>query len=96
MAGVHAFNSDEILSSVLVFVLVSENNFGERCSSAGIVNDVLDNSFDISDKSQPFFARLTYPALSAKSSVLKRAGATLLQVCAAKTELPPRLWAIKW
>lgn len=47
MAGVHSFNSDEILSTVLVSVLVSENNFGKWSAAAGIVNDVLDDTLDV-------------------------------------------------
>jgi len=46
-AGVHAFDRDEILSALLVFVLVSENNFGERGASAGVVHNVLHNSLDV-------------------------------------------------
>jgi len=48
LAGVHALDSDEILSALLVFVLVSENNFSERGTSAGVVHDVLNNSLDVS------------------------------------------------
>jgi len=47
LSGVHAFNSDEILSTLLVFVLVSENNFGERGATAGVVHNVLDKTFDV-------------------------------------------------
>ena len=47
LAGVHSFNSDEILSTVLVSVLVSENNFGKRSAASGVVNDVPDNSLDV-------------------------------------------------
>ena len=47
---VHAFNSDEILSTVLVSVLVSENNFGKWSATSGVVDDVLNNSFDVSVK----------------------------------------------
>jgi len=48
LTGVHALHSDEILSVLLVFVLVSENDFGKRCATARIVNDVLHNSLDVS------------------------------------------------
>jgi len=48
LTGVHALDSDEILSVLLVFVLVSENDFGKRCATARIVNDVLHNSLDVS------------------------------------------------
>ena len=48
MAGVHAFDSDEKLSVLLEFVLVSETDFSERCASARVVNDVLNNALDVS------------------------------------------------
>merc|ERR1712038_221944 len=38
LTGVHALDSDEILSVLLVFVLVSENDFGKRCATARIVH----------------------------------------------------------
>jgi len=47
LAGVHSFNSDEILSTVLVSVLVSENNFGKWSAATGVVNDVLDDTLDV-------------------------------------------------
>ena len=47
-AGVHTFDGDEILSAVLVFILVSEDNLSEGCASSRVVNDVLDNSLDVS------------------------------------------------
>ena len=48
MTGVHALDSDEILSVLLVFVLVSENDFGKRCATARIVHDVLHDSTNVS------------------------------------------------
>ena len=48
MTGVHALDSDEILSVLLVFVLVSENDFGKRCATARIVHDVLNDSTNVS------------------------------------------------
>jgi hypothetical protein len=48
LAGVHAFDSDEILNVLLEFVAISEDYLGEGGASAGIVHDVLDNSLDIS------------------------------------------------
>ena len=93
LAGVHAFDSDEKLSVLLVFVAVSEDDFSEGCSTAGIVHDVLDDSLDVAA-----FERMvrhpkvdTYPLRSAKSRVLKAAGAILLEVWALKIVLPPRL-----
>ena len=47
-SGVHALDSDEILSVLLVFVLVSENDFGKRCATARVVNDVLNDALDVS------------------------------------------------
>jgi len=44
---VHAFNSDEILSALLVFVLVSEDNLGEWSPSTGVMNDVPYNTLNI-------------------------------------------------
>ena len=48
MAGVHAFDSDEKLSVLLEFVLVSEDNLGKRGTSARVVHDVLHDSLDVS------------------------------------------------
>lgn len=50
LTSVEAFNSDEILSSVLVLVWVSENNFGKRSSTAWVVNDFLYNSLDVPNR----------------------------------------------
>jgi acetolactate synthase small subunit len=47
LTSVEAFNSNEILSSELVLVRVSENNFGKRSSTAGVVNDFLHYSLDV-------------------------------------------------
>ena len=43
-----AFNSNEIFSSVLVLVWVSENNLGKWGSTTWIVNDFLNNTLDVS------------------------------------------------
>ncbi len=103
MAGVHAFDSDEKLSVLLEFVLVSETDLGQGSASTGIVQNVFHNSLDVSvekggnakvrhTKSEADrLMRLTYPLRSAKSRVLKAAGATLLEVWALKIVLPPRL-----
>lgn len=40
-------NSDEILSAVLVLVWVSEDNLGEGSTTAGVVNNFLDDSLDV-------------------------------------------------
>ena len=119
MTGVHALHSDEILSVLLVFVLVSENDFGKRCATAWIVHDILHQSLDVSKHRIRFYlsfeslarhsmgrrsgrnARflhheaITYPFLSAKSNVLKRAGETLFEVWALKIVLAPRLCTIQ-
>ena len=47
---VHSLNSNEIFSTMLVFVLVSEDDLGKRCTSAGIVYNVPDYSLDIAKK----------------------------------------------
>lgn len=44
----HALNSDEKLSVLLEFVLVSEDDLGEGGASAWVVNDVLNNALDVS------------------------------------------------
>ena len=48
LAGVHALDSDEKLSVLLEFVLVSEHDLGEGSASAGVVHDVLDDTLDVS------------------------------------------------
>jgi len=47
-SGVHALDSDEKLSVLLEFVLVSEDDFGERCATARVVNNVLNDALDVS------------------------------------------------
>lgn len=47
MTSEETLNTDEILSSELVLVWVSEDNLGERCSTAGVVNNFLDDSLDV-------------------------------------------------
>jgi len=46
-ASVHALDGDEKLSSELVLVNVSELNLSERGSTAGIVDNILDDSLDV-------------------------------------------------
>ena len=48
MAGVHAFDSDEKLSVLLEFVLVSESDLGKGGATARIVHDVLHDALDVS------------------------------------------------
>ncbi len=40
-------NSDEILSTVLVLVGVSEDNLGERSATTSVVHNFLDDSLDV-------------------------------------------------
>lgn len=47
LTGEETLNGDEILSSVLVLVWVSEDNLGEGCATAGVVHDFLDNALDV-------------------------------------------------
>ena len=47
-SGVHAFNSDEIFSTLLVSVLVSEDNLGKGGTSAWIVHNVPHNTLNVS------------------------------------------------
>lgn len=46
-ASVHAFDSDEILNALLVFVLVSEDDLGERSTSTGVVDNVSHDTLDV-------------------------------------------------
>ena len=46
-SGVHAFNGDEIFSAMLVFVLVSEDNFSKRSTTTSVVYNVSHNTLDI-------------------------------------------------
>ena len=110
MAGVHAFDSDEKLSVLLEFVLVSENDFSEGSATAGVVHNILNDSLNVTVvekggddtrmldtpylRSHLIAAFVTYPLRSAKSKVLKAAGATLFEVWALKMVLPPRLCTI--
>jgi hypothetical protein len=50
LASVHAFDGDEVLSALLVSVLVSENDLGERGTAASIVNNVSHYSLDVSEE----------------------------------------------
>jgi len=46
-SSVHAFNSDEVLSALLVFVLVSEHDLGEGGTSTSVVDDVSHDTLDV-------------------------------------------------
>jgi len=48
LAGVHAFDSDEKLSVLLEFVLVSESDLGKGGATARIVHDVLHDALNVS------------------------------------------------
>jgi len=48
LAGVHSFDSDEVLNSLLVSVCISEGNLCKWCSSAWIMNDILHNTLQVS------------------------------------------------
>ena len=48
-ASVHAFDGDEVFSSELVLVDISELNLSEGGSTAGIVDNILDDSLYVSD-----------------------------------------------
>lgn len=50
LACVHALDGYEVLCSLLVSVCVSEGNLGEWSASSGVVNDVLDNTLDVSTR----------------------------------------------
>lgn len=51
LTSVESFNGNEILSSVLILVRVSEQNLGEGSSTARVVNDFLHNSLDVTKQS---------------------------------------------
>ena len=48
LAGVHALNGDEVLSSSLVSERVSEADDGKRSASSRLVNDLLDDASEVS------------------------------------------------
>jgi len=48
LAGVHAFDSDEKLSVLLEFVLVSESDLGKGGATARIVHDVFHDALNVS------------------------------------------------
>jgi hypothetical protein len=43
----HSLNGNEILSTVLVLVGISEDNLGERSATTRVVNNFLDDSLDV-------------------------------------------------
>lgn len=51
LTSVESFDGNEILSSVLILVRVSEHNLGEGSSTAGVVHDFLHNSLDVTKQS---------------------------------------------
>jgi len=51
LASVHTFSSNEIFGVQLVSVGVSEDNSSEGASSARVVDNLLDNTLDISIES---------------------------------------------
>jgi len=48
LSSVHSFDSDEVLNSLLVSVCISEDNFCKWGSSTWVMNDILDNSLNVS------------------------------------------------
>lgn len=52
LTSVETLNSNEILSSVLELVRVSEDNLGERSAAARIVHNFLDDTLDISNTAE--------------------------------------------
>jgi len=47
LTTVHSFDSNEVLSALFVFVLVSEANLSKRSTSAGVMNDVSHNTLNV-------------------------------------------------
>jgi len=45
--AVHTLDGNEVLGALFVFVLVSEANFSKRCTSAGVVDNVLHNTLNV-------------------------------------------------
>jgi hypothetical protein len=70
LTSVETLNSDEILSTVLVLVGVSEDNLGERCATTSVVHNFLDDSLDVPKEQYKIKDAGSYPSLSAKSRVL--------------------------
>jgi len=62
LSSEHSFNSDEVLNSLLVLVRISESDLGERSTSSGVVNDILDDTLDI-----PLFLRVIESSESSRS-----------------------------
>jgi hypothetical protein len=50
LACEESLDGNEVLSSVLVFILVSEHDSGKGSSSTGIMNDFFHNSFDVPNR----------------------------------------------
>jgi len=48
LAGVHAFDSNEILNVLLEFVAISEHDLGKGSTTARIMHDVLHDTLDVS------------------------------------------------
>ena len=46
-SAVHSLDSDEVLGALFVFVLVSEAYLSKRSTSAGVVNNVSDNTLNV-------------------------------------------------
>merc|ERR1719260_64477 len=47
LTRVHALDGDERLLALLKFVGISKLDDGQRCAASGVVNDVLDDAFDV-------------------------------------------------
>ena len=73
MAGVHAFDSDEKLSVLLEFVLVSETDLGQGSASTGVVHNVFHYSLDVSaEKGGNAKVSLTHQSTKVMIARLKR------------------------
>ena len=81
LACVHSFNSNEVLMSLLELVRISEDNLSKWSTSSCVVNNVLDNSLNISIS----LWEIKFSKLS---------GAVLKWLFALKTVLCLFLWAI--
>ena len=79
LTSVHAFSSQEVGSLESVFIRVSEDDLGEGSTTAGIVDDLSDDTLDVTrgGLGEKRRENKNYPFFSAKSRTLKAAGATL-------------------
>jgi len=47
LSGIHSFDGNEVLISRFVAISIAESNLGKRCTSAWVMNNVLNHSLDV-------------------------------------------------